>query len=376
MSFLQRQWVAKRLILDTAREVRERTGKSVASQLSEITRLRFGSGELRAEDYFMTGAYDDRRYRPAAKRQVLSWPPERLARALNDPAWGAVCHDKLTYHEFLRQLGLPTPTIHAAYVEGERDAGSVTVLRTPEALASFLRDGMTYPFFGKPMFGQFGRGVSSVAAYQPAVDRLRFTTGEQVGVDEYVREYVLAARKGYIFQQPIAQHPDVDRITGGRVASLRMVVLRGDDGPRLFRTVWRIPVGRNITDNFQHGAQGNLLADVDRRTGRVVRVVQVMTTDDHRVRLPAELERHPDTGEQLRGAILPDWDAHVALCLRAAKEFEGLRYQSWDVVMGADGPLLLEINFRGSIDVIQIPGADGLYDAEFREFWSRYARSG
>lgn len=376
MNFLHRQWVAKREILETARQVRERTGKSVASQLREITTLRLGPGELRAEDYFMTGAFDDRRYRPTAKRQVLSWDPSRLARALNDPAWGDVCHDKLAYHEFIRRLGLPTPAIHAAYVEDGRDAGQVAVLRTPEALASFLRDGMPYPFFGKPMFGQFGRGVSSVAAYRAEDDRLVLTTGEEVGVDEYVREYVQAARKGYIFQQPIAQHPAVDRMTGGRVASLRMVVLRGDDGPRLFRVVWRVPVGRNITDNFQHGAQGNLLADVDRDTGRVVRVVQVVTAADHRVRLPEELERHPDTGERLRGVVFPDWDAHVALCLRAASAFDGLRYQSWDVVMGADGPLLLEINFRGSIDVVQIPGADGLYDAEFREFWSRYARRG
>ena len=375
MNILRRQWNAKRAVLESAREVRTLTGKSVVSQLRELARLRFGPGKLTAEDYVLAGVYDDTRYSPAAKQQVLSWHPSRLARALNDSTWSALCHDKLAFYSFLKGLDLPFPTVYAAYAPQVRSCGAIPMLGSTEAVASFIRNGIPYPFFGKPIFGQFGGGASSVVAREPGTDRLTFTTGETVGVDDYVRDHVSTSRRGYLFQEPIRQLPAVDRLTGGRAGTLRMVVLRYDDGPRLFRVVWRVPVGRNITDNFQHGAQGNLLADIDPASGRVVRVVQALPPVKGRVQLPTELQRHPDTGEQLLGVTLPSWDEHVALCLRAAAAFTGLRYQSWDVVMGADGPMLLEINFRGSIDVIQIPGSNGFFDAEFREFWQRYARS-
>jgi hypothetical protein len=47
----------------------------------------------------------------------------------------------------------------------------------------------------------------------------------------------------------------------------------------------------------------------------------------------------------------------------------GLRYQSWDVVLGAEGPLLLELNSEGGI--AQVPGGRGFNDPDFRRFRAR-----
>ena len=43
-----------------------------------------------------------------------------------------------------------------------------------------------------------------------------------------------------------------------------------------------------------------------------------------------------------------------------------LRYQSWDVVIGAEGPLFLEVNSEGGI--AQVPGGRGFNDPDFRRF--------
>ena len=193
-------------------------------------------------------------------------------------------------------------------------------------------------------------------------------------------QYVTPTRPGYIFQAPIRQHASIDQITGGRVGTLRMIVLNGDEGPRLFRALWRIPVGRNITDNLHTSAGGNLVAHVDRETGKVTDVVQVVGS-----RSPAAGEgralgwsrtSHPDTGEHFSGVTLPHWGVVVASCLNAAAALPGLRYQSWDVAIGPEGPLVLELNYQGGLDIAQIPGTAGFYDAEFREFWKRYATNG
>lgn len=376
-AFLRRQWRAKRAILRTARTVHERTGKGVLSQLREITRLRFGPGRLYAPDYFMYGVYDDRRYSRAGKREVLSWHPARIADALNDPGSRALCDDKLLFHALLRGLGAPSPPVYAAYDPGGRSFGETPVLTTPGQVAAFLRDGMAYPFFAKEITGGYGAGASAVSALDAAQDRVLLSTGESLPVDAYIERYVTAS-DGYLFQQPVRQHPHIDRITGGRVGTLRLVVLRGDDGPRLFRTVWRIPVGSNLTDNFLHGTRGNLVAHVDRETGVVGAVVQVLESGSGAaggLRLGRELEVHPDTGERITGERVPHWPEIVSACLQAGAVFPRLRYQSWDVAIGPEGPLLLELNYRGDFGLAQIPGTPGLFDAEFRAFWTRYRQS-
>lgn len=375
-TFIKRQWVVKRTLLRSARQVHDRGGRPLRSQLADLARLRRGPGQLRAIDYYMFGAYDDRRFPPPVKRELSSWDRRRLARALNDPSWSAVCDDKLLFYAVMRGLGLPILEVRAVHDARGRAFGSTPVLRSVAEIAAFLRDGMPYPVFGKPVRGSFGQGASALVGYAAERDAVLFRDGGELGVEEYLRGYVLPAREGYLFQEPLRQHPALDRVSGGRVGTLRMVVLRDDPGPRLFRVVWRIPVGGNVTDNFLHGARGNLVAHVDRETGRVGRVVQPVGigAGADGTALAPEVEAHPDTGERIPGLVIPDWPGVVALCLRAATSVPGLRYQSWDLAIGADGPVLMELNFRGGLAAVQAPAPHGILDAEFRDFWGRHAR--
>jgi hypothetical protein len=252
-------------------------------------------------------------------------------------------------------------------------------------MADFLRDGMRYPFFGKPAKDSFGGGASSVDAIDRARDVLVLRSGEEIGVDEYVQQ-VPAARgaghrlqrfrsryhSGFLFQERIVQHPLIERLTGGRTTSLRLVVLVGPDGPRLFRATWKVAVANNITDHLMYRS-GNLKCPIDRATGRVEKVVQGRGRDADDVYALGyqgrSIEAHPDTGERLLDVVIPNWQETVALCLHAAAAFPGLRYQAWDVAIGASGPLFIELNFNGGIG--QVPGYHGLNDAEFREYVAR-----
>lgn len=377
MNRLRHQWAVKRALVVSALEVRQRTGKSLWSQFQEMVRLRRGVGKLRATDYFVYGVYDDGRFSSAAKNEVVSWQPSRLASILNDPHWTAVCDDKLACHSLLKGLGVPFPEIYAVFDAGGRTFGTVPTLRTEKEVVTFLRSAISYPFFGKTVRGAYGLGASFVRAHDPDRDVLELATREELLVEDYVRTHVMPATTGYLFQKPVVQHPLVDRITGGRVGTLRLVILNGRDGPELFRVVWRIPIGQNITDNFLHGTQGNLVAEVDRDTGTVGRMIQGVSQEPNAAgngrRLGIELQSHPNTGEQITGIVLPDWDVTVSTCLHAAAALPGIRYQSWDVAMGVGGPLVLELNYRGSIDLLQIAGNAGFFDSQFREFWDSHA---
>jgi hypothetical protein len=368
-------------LLRTARQVQKRTGKSVLSQLREITSLRFGSGKLNASEYYLYGVYDDVRFSsPSAKREVVGWNARVLGMTVNDRYWRAICDDKLIFYALLKGLDFPFAQIHAIYHAGKRPFGTVPAFSTPETMANFLRTGMQYPFFGKTVDGSYGKGASAVARYDSGTDRLHLLDGGEMPVEEYVRQFVMPRRGGYLFQEMIKQHPAIDRISGGRVGTLRMIVLNQEEGPRLFRSIWRVPVGRNITDNFLHGTQGNLVAYVDPESGVVERVIQVKTDRgleaNGRRTLGEEVHVHPDTREQVSGITLPEWPAIVSLCLNAASTLPGIRYQGWDIAMGHEGPSILELNFRGGIDITQVPGVRGFNDAEFRAFLARYAGNG
>jgi hypothetical protein len=367
----------------TALAVHARTGKSVVAQLREIRSLRRGPGRLPAVDYYAYELYDDRRYSFREKAEFVGWKPERLSEALNDPHWRELCDDKLLSYALLAGLELPHPEVYAVYHPTGRTFGRVPSLHTPEAMADFLRAGMRYPFFGKPVKDSFGGGASSVDAIDRERDVLRLRDGEEIGVEDYVRQVPVKFASGhrlkrfrsgydsgYLFQERIVQHPIVDRLSGGRVSSLRLVVLLGPRGPHVHRVTWKLPVGSNITDHVI-GRSGNIKCAVDPHTGRVERVV--------RGRGPARpgepyalghhgspTDVHPDTQERLTDVQLPCWEETIALCLHAATALPGLRYQSWDMALAPSGPTFLEVNYNGGIS--QVPGYKGLNDDTMKQF--------
>src|SRR5690606_20691728 len=101
---------------------------------------------------------------------------------------------------------------------------------------------------------------------------------------------------------------------------------------------WRIPVGKNMTDNFRHGVSGNLLGGIDVETGRVT---QVYGRKDNQVSL---VRHHPDSGYQFQGFVIPDWEQIIEILMLAGKTMVGLNLQNWDVALTDRGPIITEIN--------------------------------
>lgn len=372
-------------LLEAAREVRARTGKPLRTQFREVVALRTGPGRVGATQYYAFGLYDSARYNDEQRAEFVAWDWEVVGGRLNRSSAAAVCDDKLITDALLRGFGLPVPEVVAIYHPGGRGHGPVPTFRTPEALADFLRREAPYPLFGKPVRDRQGAGASSLDGYDAATDRLLHPYGRSTPVEQYVREVpgnFFAGSldrdevdpAGYVFQRRIPPHPDLARITGGRGACLRLLILLWPDGPRLFRAVLKIAVGENIVDHAIVG-YGNLVSFVDCATGRVSLTFLVRGSEGYgpsmlsRFGTPAEV--HPDTGERVLGIRVPLWDEAVALGLRAARMVPQVRFQSWDLLLGPDGPVLLELNRRGGLQ--QLPGSAGFNDAEFRAYRAAWA---
>jgi hypothetical protein len=374
-------------LLEAAREVRTRTGKSLRTQAGEILGLRRGPGRLGATQYFAFGLYDPARYDAGQRAEFVAWDWDEVGGRLNVLSAAAICDDKLVTDAVLRGFGLRVPEVVAVYHPPGRLHGTVPTFRTPAEMAGFLRNGAPYPLFGKPVRDRQGAGASSLSGYDAATDRVLHPGDKSTPLDQYVREVPAtfyagfrdrdeAAPAGYFFQRRITPHPDIVRMTGGRGCCLRLLVLLFPDGPRLHRAVLKMAVGENIVDHGTPG-YGNLVSLVDRATGHTVLTFRVRGREGHgpslftRFGVPAEV--HPDTGVRVLGMPVPLWDEAVALVLRAAAMLPQVRFQSWDLLLGPDGPVLLELNRRGGLQ--QLPGGPGFNDAEYRDFLAAWGRA-
>jgi hypothetical protein len=371
---MKRRLATKIALLAAAREVRQRTGKGVLRQFREIAGLRLGAGRLRAGDYYAYEAFDETLYDAAARKALVSWPHTLLSQRLNHPRWKLLCDDKLLTYAVLKGMALPFPEVYAVFDKDGRTYGDVPAFSTVAGMAGFLRAGMSYPAFGKRIHDSLGHGASLLRRLEPASDTLILGADEPMDIERYVRTVVATSPSGYLFQQRVTPHPDLAAVCGDRTCTVRMVMLLADEGPVLHRAVLRIPTGRAIPDNSDHGASGNAKAWLDPDSGVVKRVVRGVPPQTNGVRhlgmhgVPIEV--HPDTGRPLVGLQVPEWRETVDLCMRTARAFPGLRYQCWDIAPSAEGPVIVELNARGFIS--QLPGGAGFNDARFQQFFARY----
>ena len=140
----------------------------------------------------------------------------------------------------------------------------------------------------------------------------------------------------------------------------RVVVVVPSSGPKVTHAVWKIPSATAIADNFWRS--GNLIAAIDHKTGRVERAVTGSGSEI------IEHDTHPETGAQLVGRELPDWSAVVDTCLRGAQLIAPVGFQSWDIALSANGPVILEANIGSAFNLMQLSQGRGFLTDEFLKF--------
>jgi hypothetical protein len=324
-----------------------------------LVRTMRGPGRLTAHEYFYYQLYDPALARDETLRFVGKRAQQAFHNVCNDTRWFAVTHDKALFYAVARGADLPTPQTLAVYSPGSRNFAART-LRTQADLADFLHQPDNYPLFVKPIVGMYSVGAMSLAAIED--DEIRLTTGETAQAADVVRFISEFGQEGFLLQRRLAPHPLLRQIIGQTLPTIRFLVLLGPEGATIESAVVKIPVGRNPADNFWR--TGNMVGALD-ASGVVTRVVTGVGGGLRHV------TEHPDTGFPLLNLPLPDWQQAQELCRTAAGMFPGVRTQSWDVGLSADGPLLLEFNFGGDLNLHQLAHRRGALTPPYIEHLRR-----
>jgi hypothetical protein len=74
---------------------------------------------------------------------------------------------------------------------------------------------------------------------------------------------------------------------------------------------------------------------------------------------------HPKTGLLIHGTEIPDWSVVLDLARVASGFFPAVKTQSWDIALTADGPVLLEMNWGGDLNLTQLAHGRGVLDGAY-----------
>jgi hypothetical protein len=322
--------------------------------LNSILAPLFGPGRLTVDEALYFGLYRGGVATDAARRFVGKRQQAKFHFQCNDASWFAAAHDKLLFYTVLAGAGLPTPTTRA--VSGEKPrAGAWQSLRSKEEVAAFLMQNRQWPLFMKPIDGMYSIGTLKVTG---AADGQVDVVGDgKVAVETVVGYMEALSSVGYLFQDCLAPAPFAAQAFGHIVPSMRLLVLFAAAEPVVESAVIKIPSGQNVADNYWRGS--NMLGALQLDSGTITRVISGFEPD------LVEHETHPATGARLVGLAIPGFAEICRAALRAASIFPGIRTQSWDVALTPEGPVLLEFNFGGDLNLHQLAHRRGALTERF-----------
>lgn len=254
-----------------------------------------------------------------------------------------------------------------------------------EMLKHHIRFSQNYFIINKGVLHDFENGPIS---YDRVFDKLReegklvikpFAMGKGNGVHllsfedgkyymdmkEKTREELEAYLKKlnmYVFCEFIHQHPYSDKLYDKTTNTIRFITLRDIDTHemKVFRAVQRI--GRKETIPVDNGSKGGLVANIDLETG--------MLSEARCLKELGSWEVHPDSGNPIKGVVIPDWDGIKKEILDVCKKIPYMDFMAWDLLITEEGPCVIEINTSSGINIIQLWG--GQKQGELGDFFRHY----
>jgi alpha-L-glutamate ligase-like protein len=247
--------------------------------------------------------------------------------------------DKLKTKRLALQAGIAVPELYGV-IETEHDI---------RRLGEIVRD--RHEFALKPAHGSAGDGIVVIAGRMG--DQYRTVSGALL--DEGLLQHHLSnaingqfslggVQDVVIIEYMVHFSPLFERIAYQGVPDIRIIVFRGIPIMAMVRLPTRRSHGKA---NLHQGAVG---AGIDIATGKTLGGVLGSVAISH----------HPDTGNEIGGVEIPDWDVILDIAARCY-ELTGMGYIGVDIVLDRDrGPLVLELNARPGLS-IQIANRQGLW---------------
>jgi hypothetical protein len=332
------------------------SGRPVVEILFEALKLRLSYTQLGLSEYIDFQLYrDDLTY---AQKEAFGGIKchSILDRILVDDYSRFLAIDKVTMYSLLSGYNLPIPAVRATYKSIR--PSSVLSIQSAEELSDYLRTPGSLPIYIKPSWGAFGYG--NVLVHKIDGENLILGNGVSKPILDFCWTLDETKTLGWILQVPLTAHSQIRDLThSDKISGLRIHTFLSPRSIEVTKAMFKINVGAKDSDNFEHGASGNMLGAVEISTGKIIRAISGTGFNQ------TLNSKHPQTGIDIIGFQIPYWGEVLDLVRDAQKAFPGFICPGWDIALCEDGPKIIEVNKCGDLDLSQHAYRTGFLDQEF-----------
>ncbi|MEM8996682.1 MAG: sugar-transfer associated ATP-grasp domain-containing protein [Acidobacteriota bacterium] len=327
--------------LRQCRRAAEHYGRPFPAVAARVIRLK-AVEKYRPKESFLWGLANPgtpiARVREHASRGQLY----RLQRRHNSMSLSYLTEDKATFYAYCQGAGITVPRFHGVYhrLGGWVAADTSRTLHGRPDWRRYFAEEAPSPLAIKPSKGVYARGLRLL---ERDGDGWCDAEGGGVDIDRLLDDLDGDSSYDSFILQDRLHNDDALRTLSGSDAlqTARVVTLVGEDRrPRVLFACFKVINSTHLSDNFDYGTSGNLLADIDLETGEL-RSVKGRDPSGFGLR---DFDRHPGTGVELTGLRLPHWPETRRLAETAALKFMPLRTVGWDIGITPDGPSIVEGN--------------------------------
>lgn len=168
---------------------------------------------------------------------------------------------------------------------------------------------------------------------------------------EQERLFKICKKTPMIIEGRLSQCEELYSFSNSSVNTLRIITLIDNNGKaHVASAVLRMGRGKGKMDNFSSGGMGALV-DID--TGIICTVAKDGNGREYII--------HPDSGKQIVGYRIEDWENYKAFALELAYKFPEMRYVGWDIIKDSNGKFcVIEGNKDAGSDVMECMLSYGL----------------
>lgn len=287
---------------------------------------------LRPEEYY---EFEFEKRSEDFRRDFLGLDEQRYYLELLNPLkYMSLARNKFVAHKMLENTGVRTSELYCHYqpegrytVHSECAGNLVGVLRILKAKG--LQSCVI-----KTTESSHGDNVWVIKSidYQDNDATLTRFDGQQLALSSVLGDEAL------VFESVVRQTAQFAAFNASSVNTVRfMTALYPDGSAKVIATFIKIGRAGRCVDNA--GGGGNVDVCVDVATGEIRHAIQFGGW-----RNVKDIDCHPDSGAQLNGVLVENWEAVKAEVIRFQQAFPYCKVAGWDIALTDDGPVVIEVN--------------------------------
>lgn len=253
---------------------------------------------------------------------------------LNPIKYYSIARNKYFAHKILENTGVKKSPLYCYYQPEGNVVNSIEIASDTESVVKILKSKKVNQCVIKDTENSHGEGVIVVKdiEYLDNDCRLHYFNGKTEMLSNILGQYPL------LFEGLVFQTKQFSRMNESSVNTVRfMTTLYPNGEAKIIATFIKIGRAGKCVDNAGDG--GNVDVCVDVESGEIKYAIQYDGW-----RKIKDIDKHPDSGNQLNGIVIENWDKIKAEVVKFQQAFPYCKAAGWDIAITDEGPVVIEVN--------------------------------